>query len=91
MPIHSPTHTAEARDPASERYNARLGLVLFAVYLVAYGAFMLVNAFAPAWMDIEVGGVNVAVVSGLGLIGGAVLLAVVYAFACRVPQSGGGQ
>ena len=40
-------------------------------------------------VDEVVGGVNVAVVSGLGLIGGAVLLAVVYAFACRVPNGGG--
>lgn len=89
MPIHSPAHVAEARDPASERFNARLGLVLFAVYLVAYAAFMLVNAFAPAWMDEVIGGLNVAVVSGLGLIGAAVLLAVIYAFACRIPASGG--
>jgi len=86
--MHGP-NTAETRDPVTERYNARLGLVLFAVYLVAYVAFMLVNAFAPAWMDAAVGGLNVAVVSGLGLIGGAVLLAVVYAFACRVPNGGG--
>ena len=68
---------------------ARLGLILFAVYLAAYAAYMLVNAFAPKWMDAVVGGVNVAVVSGLGLIGGAVLLALIYAFACRVPASGG--
>jgi len=89
MPFHAPTHSAEARDPASERHNARLGLILFAVYLVAYAAYMLINAFAPKWMDEVVGGVNVAVVSGLALIGGAVLLAVVYAFVCRVPASGG--
>ncbi len=86
--MHGP-NTAEARDPASERHNARLGLILFGVYLFAYAAYMLINAFAPKWMDEVVGGVNVAVVSGFGLIGGAVLLAVVYAFACRVPASGG--
>lgn len=89
MPLHSPSHPAEDRDLASERHNARLGLILFAVYLAAYVLYMLVNAFAPKWMDEVVGGVNVAVVSGLGLIGGAVLLAVVYAFACRVPNGGG--
>ena len=88
MPLHG-LNTSEARDPASERHNARLGLVLFAIYLFAYAAYMLVNAFAPKWMDEVVGGVNVAVASGLGLIGGAVLLALIYAFACRVPASGG--
>lgn len=88
MPLHGP-NTAEDRDPVSERHNARLGLILFAVYLVAYAAYMLVNAFAPKWMDEVLGGVNVAVVSGLALIGGAVLLAVVYAALCRTPTSGG--
>lgn len=88
MPLHGP-NTSEDRDPASERHNARLGLVLFAAYLLAYLAYVLVNAFAPHWMDSLLGGVNVAVVSGLGLIAGAVLLAVVYAGLCRVPNSGG--
>ena len=52
---HSHLPPAEARDPAVERYNARLGLVLFTVYLLAYGAYVLVNAFRPAVMDELVG------------------------------------
>lgn len=75
----------EPRDPAVERYNARLGLILFAVYLIAYGAFVGINAFAPAVMDQLVGRLNLAVVYGLALIGWAVLLAVVYALLCRKP------
>jgi uncharacterized membrane protein (DUF485 family) len=89
MPLHGPATPDEPRDPTSERHNARLGLLLFAVYLLAYAAYVLVNAFAPAWMDAAVGGLNVAVASGLGLIGGAVLLAVVYALLCRTPTDGG--
>ena len=75
----------EPRDPASERHNARLGLALFAVYLLAYAVFVGINAFAPWVMDATVGRLNVAVVYGLALIGGAVLLAVVYAVLCRSP------
>lgn len=75
----------EPRDEAVERHNARLGLVLFAVYLVAYGSFVGINAFAPTIMDATVGRLNVAVVYGLALIAGAVLLAVGYAVLCRKP------
>jgi uncharacterized membrane protein (DUF485 family) len=45
---------------------------------------MLVHAFAPAWMDVEVfAGVTLAVVSGLGLIGGAFAIALAYQSLCR--------
>jgi uncharacterized membrane protein (DUF485 family) len=79
----------ELPDHASERHNARLGLILFAVYLLAYTAFVGINAFAPWVMDGMVGRLNVAVVYGLALIGGAVLLAVVYAVLCRTPAGVG--
>jgi uncharacterized membrane protein (DUF485 family) len=86
---HSHTPSEEVRDPEVERYNARLGLVLFIVYLVAYGAYVLVNAFWPKVMDmVPFAGVNLAVSSGLFLIIGALVLAVVYAWLCRKPRGG---
>jgi uncharacterized membrane protein (DUF485 family) len=86
---HSHLPPPEARDPAVERHNARLGLALFAVYLAAYAAYVLVNAFRPAVMDELVGaGVNLAVASGMGLIVGALVLALVYAGLCRKPGEG---
>lgn len=87
--LDAPPPSDEPRDHASERHNARLGLVLFAVYLAAYAAFVGVSAFAPSVMDATVGRLNVAVVYGLALIGGAVLLAVVYAMLCRTPAGVG--
>ena len=89
MPQLEPPPADEPRDPATERHNARLGLALFAVYLAAYAAFVGVNAFAPSLMDVLVGRLNVAVVYGLALIGGAVLLALVYAALCRTPAGVG--
>jgi hypothetical protein len=81
---HSPPPPDEARDPVAERYVARLGLVLFALYLAAYGAFVFINAFRPAIMDqVPFAGINLAVASGLGLIVGALVLAVLYAWLCR--------
>src|SRR5512145_2655928 len=64
--------------------NARLGLRLFAVYLVLYGGFMGLSAFFPeasGWTPF--GGANLAILYGLGLILAAVVLAFVYAFLCR--------
>lgn len=84
---HSPT-PEEPHDPIAERHNARLGLVLFTVYLVAYTAFVVVIAVVPDWMGIPVGRLNLALVSGLGLILSAVALAVLYAFLCRRPAGG---
>jgi uncharacterized membrane protein (DUF485 family) len=87
---HSHLPPEEVRDRAVERYNARLGLVLFVVYLAAYAAYVLINAFRPAVMDeLVFSGINVAVASGLALILGAIVLAVAYAWLCRKPQGGG--
>lgn len=59
------------------------GLKLFAVYCVAYGAFVALNAFWPATMSRPaMEGVNLAIVYGLGLIIGAFVLAVLYAVLC---------
>lgn len=64
--------------------NARYGMILFVVYLAVYGTFVTINAFQPAWMDVLVfGGVNLAVVYGLGLIVAALVMAVLYGWLCR--------
>lgn len=83
---HSPPPPDEVRDPVVERYNARLGLLLFGIYLAGYAAYVLTNAFDPGVMDrVPFAGVNLAVWSGLVLIVGAVVLALVYAGLCRKP------
>ena len=89
MPLHAPA-TAEARDPATEGRNARVGLRLFWVYLAFYIGFVSVNAFAPSLMDTALpGGLNVAVVGGFALILGAAVLALLYAHLCRKPHGVG--
>ena len=87
--LHAPPVPEEVSDPIVERYNARLGLFLFAVYLLAYGAFVIINAFWPALMDrVVAAGLNLAVVYGLGLIVGALVLALIYTCLCRTPRKG---
>lgn len=64
--------------------NARVGLWLFAVYVVLYAGFMVLSAFYPERMrQSAVAGVNLAVAYGFGLIVGAFLLALVYMFLVR--------
>ncbi|MBI4604126.1 MAG: DUF485 domain-containing protein [Planctomycetes bacterium] len=60
------------------------GLVLFAVYLLFYAGFVLLSALSPSTMDATpLDGINLAVLYGLGLIVGALVLALVYAYLCR--------
>lgn len=63
---------------------SRIGLTLFAVYLVLYGGFVLLAAFWPEWMDATpLAGVNLAIWYGFGLIVAALVLALVYGWASR--------
>jgi uncharacterized membrane protein (DUF485 family) len=65
-------------------WNARLGLALFVVYLLLYGGFVALAAFAPEWMErTPLAGVNLAVWYGFGLIVAALVLALIYGWACR--------
>jgi uncharacterized membrane protein (DUF485 family) len=77
----SPPPPAEPAELLSR--NARYGLALFAVYLALYSAFVLVNAFAPQWMEITIAGVNLAVWCGFGLIAAALVVALFYGWLCR--------
>ncbi|TWT79934.1 hypothetical protein CA13_13450 [Planctomycetes bacterium CA13] len=71
--------------PSPERrFNSRLGLILFAVYLVLYLGFVLTNALQPSAMEtIIVLGLNLAIVYGFALIVAAIFLALLYGLLCR--------
>ena len=71
-----------------ETRNARTGMVLFVVYLVLYGGFVLLNAFSADTMEsTPIPGVNLAILYGFGLIVTAFLLALLYGFLCRTDES----
>lgn len=81
---HGPSQHVETETEATSARNARVGRVLFVVYLAFYVGYMLLTAFRPETMRAAgIGGVNVAVAYGFGLIGGALLLALLYAWLCR--------
>ena len=59
--------------------SSRLGLALFWLYVLLYGGFMALVLARPdllSWRPF--GGVNLAIVAGMGLIASAFALAVVY-------------
>ena len=71
-----------------ETRNARIGMVLFVVYLVLYGGFVFLNAFSADTMEsTPIPGVNLAILYGFGLIIAALLLALLYGFLCRTDES----
>lgn len=75
---HSKAHTD------AWAHNARIGLILFGLYLALYGGFIGLAAFAPQAMSAPLlAGANVAIVYGLGLIVAAFVLAMVYMVLCR--------
>jgi len=64
--------------------NARIGLILFAVYLLLYGGFVFLNAFAPEMMEsTPIPGINLAIIYGFALIVAALILAAVYGLLCK--------
>src|SRR4051812_12075069 len=76
-------------DPSGEDHpeltgrHARTGLWLFAIYVLLYGAFVALNAFNPALMATPwLGGVNLAIGYGVGLIAGAIVVALIYMILC---------
>jgi uncharacterized membrane protein (DUF485 family) len=85
MVLHQhPHHPPEAEQPGTAARNSRYGLALFAIYLILYGGFVLLNAFAPEQMErTPISGVNLAILYGFGLIAAAFLLALVYGWLCR--------
>lgn len=65
-------------------HNTRMGVTFFIVYIVFYGGFMALSAFAPDKMSQPfLGGVNLAVVYGFALIVAALVLAMLYMSVCR--------
>jgi len=56
---------------------------LFAVYLLLYGGFVLLNTFSPTTMEATpIEGINVAIIYGFGLIVAAFFLALLYGLLC---------
>ena len=67
-----------------ESRNAKFGFILFGVYLLLYGGFVLLNTFSSETMEVlPFAGVNLAILYGFGLIVAALILALIYGVLCK--------
>ena len=71
-----------------KKSNAQLGVQLFLVYLLLYGGFVLINAFAPETMEMTpIAGINLAILYGFVLIIGALVMALIYGALCTAEDA----
>jgi uncharacterized membrane protein (DUF485 family) len=78
-------HAASKLLTDAETSNAKLGIILFFVYLVFYSGFVLINAFQADLMDkVVFAGLNLAVVYGFALIVVAIAMSMVYGLWCKI-------
>jgi uncharacterized membrane protein (DUF485 family) len=69
--------------------GTRYGQILFVFYLLLYGGYVFVTAFAPEVMErTPWAGVNLSVLYGMTLIGTAIVLAMLYDWLCRPGRDG---
>lgn len=81
---HGANQPVSAEEEAGTAQRMRYGLSLFAVYLLIYGGFVLLNTFAPDRVEAKpLFGVNLAILYGFFLIIAAFVLALTYGWLCR--------
>jgi uncharacterized membrane protein (DUF485 family) len=77
---HGPA--TEWKTEKSEGFKTRLGLIMFAIYVPLYLAFIFIAVFSPKTMAVDVGKINVAILYGMLLIVIAIIQALIYNFIC---------
>ncbi len=84
---HAPQEPDAGDTPLLAARRARYGLILFAIYVVLYAGFMLLNVLDPALMEsTPLAGLNLAILYGFAPIAAAFVLALIYAWLCREPS-----
>ncbi len=77
---HGPN--TEWKEDGSSDYKAKLGVIMFILYVVVYVGFILINSLNPHLMKLNVGKINLAIFYGIGLIVYALVLAGIYNYLC---------
>jgi uncharacterized membrane protein (DUF485 family) len=69
------------KDNASG-YKTRIGIWMFTLYTLIYAGFITINTVKPTLMEVTFGGLNLAMIYGIGLIVFAFILALIYNNLC---------
>lgn len=79
--LHEPSGVFETDNAAPKK--AKLGVILFIVYTLIYSGFVIIGLTKPELMGLElIGGQNIAIIYGFGLIGLAIVMGFIYNYFC---------
>jgi uncharacterized membrane protein (DUF485 family) len=79
--LHKPA-AGIGKDNAAAK-KSKLGVILFIVYTLIYSGFVLIGLTKPELMGMElIGGQNIAIIYGFGLIILAIVMGFVYNYFC---------
>jgi len=79
--LHEPAEPVE-KDNAIPK-KTRLGVILFIVYTLIYSGFVAIGLIDPELMGVKViGGQNLAIIYGFGLILLAIVMGFIYNYFC---------
>lgn len=85
---HGPA--SEWKEDKSEGFKTKLGLIMVAIYTVVYFTFIIIAVSNPQLMAKDVGGLNLAITYGFGIIILAIIQALIYNFACSRHEKNNG-
>jgi uncharacterized membrane protein (DUF485 family) len=79
--LHEPADVIATDNAAA--YKAKLGVILFIFYTLVYSGFVVIGLTKPELMGLElIGGQNIAIVYGFGLIVLAIVMGFIYNYFC---------
>ncbi len=79
--LHKPASDS-GPDNAAEK-KAKLGVILFFAYTIIYSGFVFIGLTYPEIMGFElIGGQNLAIIYGFGLIALAIIMGFIYNYFC---------
>lgn len=79
--LHEPS-AKTGLDKAADK-KASLGVKMFFIYTLVYAGFVLIGLTRPELMGLEIiGGQNIAIVYGFGLILLAIIMGFIYNYIC---------
>ncbi len=79
--LHKPAVEIGKDNAAAKK--SKLGVILFVVYTLIYSGFVLIGLTKPELMGLElIGGQNIAIIYGFGLIILAIVMGFVYNYFC---------
>jgi uncharacterized membrane protein (DUF485 family) len=79
--LHESAVVKETDNAAAKK--AKLGVILFIVYTLIYAGFVAIGLTKPELMGMEtLGGQNLAIVYGFGLIALAIVMGFIYNYFC---------